>query len=146
MSKKISKIIGLVVSVILIIVGIAICKGELTGDNYYTEPANYLYDYGYATFGADFYTFVSNNAALAAYNTVKAVAQISNMITLMENVFGWAFIATGMFGICKFGKKDEDAVKNNTIESPTENPEDKTESIAEEPAEESVNEENSCGE
>lgn len=146
MSKKISKIIGLVVSVILIIVGIAIFNGELTGDRYYSEPSVYSYDYGYATFGADFYTFVSNNAALAAYHTGKAEAQISNMITLMENVFGWVFITAGMFGICKFGKKDEDTVKNNTIEVPMENFDDKLESAAEEPQEEPANEENSCGE
>ena len=124
MSKKASKIMGLVVSAIIVVIGIIILFGGFTGDNYYSSASNYNYDYGYATFGADFYNYVSNNAAYAAYNTSKVAAYVQDLTDLMEVAFGFAFIFAGLLGICKFAVKEEKtenvvyAGSGNSFESP----------------------------
>lgn len=121
MNKKISNILRLIVCAALIIIGVITLFGGFTGDNYYSSPSNYNYDVGYATFGADFYNFVSNNAAYAAYNTARVAARVSDLIDLMENIFGFAFIAVGLLGICKFGIKEEKRCENCSNEVQTEN-------------------------
>lgn len=121
MNKKISNIVRLIVCAALIIIGVITLFGGFTGDNNYYSPSNYNYDVGYATFGADFYNFVSNNAAYAAYNTARVAARVSDLIDLMENIFGFAFIAVGLLGICKFGIKEEKRCENCSNEVQTEN-------------------------
>lgn len=136
MNKKVSNIVRLVVCAALIIIGVITLFGGFTGDNYYSSPSNYNYDFGYATFGADFYNFVSNNAAYAAYNTARVAARVSDLIDLIENIFGCAFIATGLLGICKFGVKEEKVCENHFDEVQTENSVE--ELVAEEPATEEI--------
>lgn len=66
MTKKTFALIGMIISLAIVVCGVLTISGELGGNAHYASGASYLYDSGYASFGADFYTYVSNNAAEAA--------------------------------------------------------------------------------
>lgn len=67
-------------------------------------------DSGYASFGADFYTYVTNNAADAAKsvhtvaaNQVQIFEQMSQFKTILSRFFGFLLISLGGIGVCLFG-------------------------------------------
>ena len=64
--KKVFTIIGILVGIALVIVGILCLSGEMGGNASTASSAGYSYDSGYTKFGADFYTYVNNNAQEAA--------------------------------------------------------------------------------
>ena len=66
------------------IVGILSVSGALDGSDYYSMSASYEYDSGYATFGADFYTYSINNTAEIAY----AARTIANFLGISSILFG----------------------------------------------------------
>lgn len=120
--KKIFSIIGMAVSCVILILGIFVMSGEMGGANTtasisYNSAETSPYESGWAEFGADFYTFVSNNAQEAAsaaraasrnaYEAAKAAQAASTNIRelsdLMEMVFGVMLMGMGAFGLLGFG-------------------------------------------
>lgn len=57
----------------------------------------------YATFGADFYTFVTNNAADAASASHTVASNQIRIFNLMSKFFGYTLITLGGIGVCLFG-------------------------------------------
>ncbi len=103
MNKKTFALIGIIVSAALVLCGILTMTGALGGDASYASGASYLYDSGYTSFGADFYTYVSNNAAEAASAARTTAANIRGMAQLMKNVLGIFLMGFGAMGLCFFG-------------------------------------------
>ena len=58
---------------------------------------------GFAVFGADFYTYVNNNAALAEMGTSRTAANLVGLYHLIKLAFGAFFIAFGVMCVCYFG-------------------------------------------
>lgn len=138
-NPSIFKLIGMLVGVILIIVGIVTIAGGLGGNGYYADTAPYSYDTGYATFGADFYSYVCNNSAEAAEGALTAARNTRAIGELLRNVCGVAFIAFGLVDICAFGlipvagKKEETTnvtAADNTATDSTAATEEATETVA----------------
>lgn len=111
MKKKSFATIGMIVGVLVIISGILVLTGVLGLSTQYPSMQT-TYDYGYTQFGADFYTFVSNNAYQAAASSYTAAYNVHALATLLKIVFSIFFMGFGMFMFCYFGIKRAD----NTIE------------------------------
>lgn len=109
MKSKAFGIIGIVISLVLVVCGIVVMAGALGGDTHYPEGAGYLYDSGYAQFGADFYNFVSNNAAEAAAASRTAAYNLAEISELLKNSCGIFLIGFGLLGFCYFGMKTSDS-------------------------------------
>ena len=103
MNKKTFAIIGVVGGAILIFLGILVMSGALGGDTSYASGSSYLYDSGYASFGADFYTYVSNNAAEAASAARTTAENLRGIAELLKNVGGIFLMGFGLFMVCFFG-------------------------------------------
>ena len=113
MSKKTFATIGMILSIIIVFMGLLVMGGAMSGEmRTDTDIAitNYLYDSGHASFGADFYTFVNNNAAeaaeaarAAAGNARIAALNVANLSKLLQNALGLLLIGAGMLGFCHFG-------------------------------------------
>lgn len=104
-TKKLFSLIGLAGGIIVILVGLLVMTGSFGGDASTASGASYLYDSGYATFGADFYNYVSNNAAEAASAARTVAGNIKSIAGLMKNVCGLSLMAFGLFMTCFFGIK-----------------------------------------
>ena len=102
MNKKIFAIIGVATSAILILMGVLTICGVFGGDTSHSS-GGYSYDYGYATFGGDFYTYVNNNAAKAAYASSAASSNVAELVDLLKNVCSIFMMGFGLFGVCHFG-------------------------------------------
>lgn len=89
----------------------------------YSVSSGVGYDKGYAKFGADFYNYVSNNAAKAASGASVAADNIGELIQLIQHVCGCAMICWGLLSTCKFGlklstiKREEEKAKNTEVVS-----------------------------
>lgn len=105
MKKSSMAVLGVVSGVIMIIMGLLVLLGVFGPDTSYASSASYIYDSGYATFGADFYNYVSNNAAEAAVAARTTAANIDKLASMLKWVFGISFIGFGMFEVCFFGMK-----------------------------------------
>ena len=103
MNKKTFATIGMICSAIILLMGILVMTGAMGGDASSASSASYPYDSGYASFGADFYTYVSNNAAEAASAARTIASNLKNLSELLKNGLGLLLIAFGMFGVCHFG-------------------------------------------
>ena len=103
MNKKTLSLVGMIVSILLVLCGIIMMTGGLGGDARYSSGASYLYDSGYASFGADFYTFVSNNAAEAASATQTVASNLVGIADLLKNFCGIVLMGMGAMGFCAFG-------------------------------------------
>ena len=103
MTKKTYALIGMIVSLAIVLCGILTISGTLGGDAHYASGASYLYDSGYASFGADFYTYVSNNAAEAADAASTVASNVRSVAELQKNVFGIFLMGFGLMGFCFFG-------------------------------------------
>ncbi len=111
-------LMGSIVGIVAIVAG---CVFLFLGVSYSSYSPGYgYYDDGYCAFGADFYTYVNNNAAGAA----SAVRGVGDSLETFGNIvskgIGIALICFGGFIICLFcainGKNDEGkTVKVNNI-------------------------------
>lgn len=111
MNKKTFTTIGMICSAVILLMGILVMTGAMGGDASSASGASYLYDTGYASFGADFYTYVSNNAAEAASAARTIASNLKNLSELLKNGLGLLLIAFGMFGVCHFGMLRCDCVE-----------------------------------
>lgn len=91
--KKIFSIIGMVVSAMIVITGILTISGVFGGNESYIP---YYYDSGYASFGADFYSYVNNNAAAAA-------RAVTSLVLFAKSISGIFMICIGLLSLCHFG-------------------------------------------
>ena len=95
---------GMIISALIVIFGILFIAGALTGETYRASGAG-LYDAGYASFGADFYTYVSNNAAEAASAGRAAASNLDDIFHLARTFGGIFLMGFGLLGFCLFGMK-----------------------------------------
>lgn len=104
--KKTFSVVGMIVCLAIILLGVLLLTGILTSA---PRIAPYPKDSGFASFGADFYEYVNNNAAEAA----SAVRSAYNLIKMAS---GLLMISIGAFGFCLFGtmldKDNNDSVNN----------------------------------
>ena len=103
--KKVFTIIGILVGIALVIVGILCLSGEMGGNASTASSAGYSYDSGYTKFGADFYTYVNNNAQEAAEAGRTAARNLWEIAKLLKNCIGAFFLCFGILCICFFGKE-----------------------------------------
>ena len=121
MSKKYYAVCGLIIGTIVVILGTLVTSGAIGGNTVTatTSPSSILYSSGYASFGADFYTYVTNNAQEAA-SAARTIADNQNVIYgFQRSAFGIALIVFGLFMNCLFGCKyaEAKAEKNTTKEA-----------------------------
>ena len=105
MIKKLVSAAGMLVGVVVIVMGILVMAGVLGGNAYSASTASYQFDSGYASFGADFYTYVSNNAAEAASATRTVASNLVRIADLLKNALGILTIAFGAFMLFYFAIK-----------------------------------------
>lgn len=101
--KKLCPIFGILLGIAIAISGVLVLSGELGGDSYSAHSASPKYDSGYATFGADFYNYVSNNAAEAGNGAQVAANNLREQNDLLKNVLGLSLLWAGLLSICYFG-------------------------------------------
>lgn len=116
MSKKTFATLGMIFSAVIVLASILVFAGALGGDADYPSSAPYSYDSGYASFGADFYTYVSNNTAEAASASRTAANNVRELCDLMRNVCGCFLMGFGLLGICHFGIVRCECQKKETAE------------------------------
>ena len=101
--KKTLSIIGIMVGFLFVLVGILSAGGALGGDTSNPTSAPYSYDSGYATFGADYYTYSVNNTAEAAAAARAAAYNTVDIAEFLCLAFGLASILFGFVVMCGFG-------------------------------------------
>ncbi|MBR2152449.1 MAG: hypothetical protein IJ944_04095 [Clostridia bacterium] len=102
MKKKLS-IFGIIIGIAFIIVGFISMSGGFGGITSYASGAPYSYDSGFASFGADYYTYSVNNAAEAAQGARIAAGNIGDVADFLLAFFGVSSILFGLMVICGFG-------------------------------------------
>lgn len=105
MSKKSYAIIGIIIGAVLVLMGVLTMSGTFGGAADTASSASYLYDSGYASFGADFYTYVTNNAQEAASAGRTTARNLYEIAKLLKTVLGIMLIGFGLFSECLFGMK-----------------------------------------
>ena len=108
MNKKTMSLVGMIVALAMVLFGILAMAGALGGNTSWAS-GSYLYDSGYASFGADFYTYVSNNAAEAASATRTVAGNLGDIADLLKNVCGLFLIGFGAMAFCFFGSSFSEA-------------------------------------
>lgn len=98
--KELFSIIGMVVSAMIVITGILTICGIFGGNESYIP---YYYDSGYASFGADFYSYVNNNAAAAA-------SDMTSLVLFTKSISGIFMICFGLLSLCHFGMAHSECV------------------------------------
>ena len=133
MAKRYYSIVGMVVGTIIVVLGILTLSGVLGENTSTASSSSYLYDSGYASFGADFYSYVTNNAGEAA-SAARTIAANQNVIYgFLKLAFGILMIAFGLFMNCFFGvklteAKAEGCISNNSPSSDNRVPEQEEQS------------------
>ena len=126
--KKSFSMIGMICGIVVILLGILVLAGAMGGDVVSAGGAPSYYDSGYATFGADFYTYVSNNAAEAASAGRAAATNAREIGSLLKHALGTLIMAFGLFMTCSFGIKYAESLdelkKAAQILTPDDQPED----------------------
>ena len=115
LNKKNFSLVGMGISILVVLFGILIMAGAMGGNASYSS-GSYLYDSGYASFGADFYTYVSNNAAEAASASRTAASNLVSIAKLLKNVCGIFLMGFGTMGFCLFGMAFVDAKAQDPVE------------------------------
>ena len=110
--KKTLSLIGIIVGFLFVLVGILSAAGALGGDVSYPKSAPYSYDSGFATFGADYYTYSVNNTAEAANAASAAAYNIIDIAEFLYLAFGFASILFGLVVMCGFGIVFSSCAKN----------------------------------
>lgn len=93
---------GMIAGLLLVVMGALTLFGVFGPEAYYGS-SNYKYDSGYTEFGADFYTYVSNNAAEAASASSAAAGNAREIGQMLRTVCGIALIGFGLVTVCGFG-------------------------------------------
>ena len=101
--RKLFAIIGILFGCVAIYFGFQFLNEEAVTPPHSASSAPYSYDSGYATFGADFYTFATNNAAEAASATRTVASNQIQLFKLMSHFYGCVLIVLGAMGVCLFG-------------------------------------------
>lgn len=102
MSRTTYAKIGMVSCAIIAIMGLLILCGAMGGstqDSY----GSYGYTNGKASFGADFYTYVNNNAYRAASAAEVTADNLNEIGTLLRWSLGILVFGIGAIGACGFG-------------------------------------------
>ncbi len=115
MNKKLVSFIAMIVSLALVFVGFLALVGALGGKTNYASSSGYQYDSGYAEFGADFYTYVSNNAAEAASATRTIASNQRAIAKLVKNIAGFCMMGAGLLSLCHFTLVWLDEKKKATV-------------------------------
>lgn len=113
MNKKTISLVAMIVSVLVAFFGFLTLVGAMGGDTDIAsasfDSGSFLYDNGYAEFGADFYTYVSNNAAAAAdaaesaASAARTVASnLNDIATLLKSFCGIFLMGFGLVNLCRF--------------------------------------------
>ncbi len=106
MGKKVFSWIGMICGVAVIILGILVMSGSFGGNaSSYTPWSSSVYPQGFASFGADFYSYVSNNAADAASAARTTANNLDKIADLIKSASGVFLMAFGAFMFCLFGTK-----------------------------------------
>ncbi len=99
--KKTLSVIGMIFGIYFIVFGILSISGVLGSATSFGGDSPY--DAGYASFGADYYTYSVNNAAETASATKAAASNLRHISQLLCNVCGVFLIGLGAATICGFG-------------------------------------------
>ena len=103
--KKAFSVLGMVSGIAVVVLGFLMLFGVLGGNTSSATSSSYLYPSGYATFGADFYTYVSNNAAEAASASRVAANNLNTIAKTIRTGSGILLIGFGMMLLCLFGSR-----------------------------------------
>lgn len=104
MNKKRFSLIGMCISLAIVILGVILLLS--VSSDYPHFPDTTIKDNGFATFGSDFYTYVNNNAAIAASATRAIAYNQINFMDILESIHttgAFLLIAFGALGFCFFG-------------------------------------------
>lgn len=129
MNKKTVSLIAMIVSALIVFFGLLVLAGAMGGDTGIASGSSsglgYLYDGGYAEFGADFYTYVSNNAAAAAdaaaeaaSAAAKVASNLDEIATLLKSACGIFLMGFGLLSLCHFSMVWIDEKKNEVEAAP----------------------------
>ena len=121
--KKRYAIAGMAVGIVIALLGVLLLTGAITDSPVSASSAPYSYDSGYASFGADFYTYVSNNAAEAASAGRTAASNLIRVFDMIQTAAGIFLIGFGLMGTCFFGMQLEEN-KPHPAESVSDAPEE----------------------
>lgn len=102
MSKKTFAVMGMIISAVIVLMGLLVLTGAMGGDVDYPSSLPY-YDSGYASFGADFYTYVTNNAAEAASSAHATARNVMEMSNMLRAACGISMMGFGLLALCYFG-------------------------------------------
>ena len=110
--KKTFFIVGMAVSLAIVLMGVLVITGALADTPSYASSAPYTYNSGYASFGGDAYTYISNNAQEAASAARVATSNQRDIFELIQTVSGILLIGLGLLGFCHFAilKSNAEAV------------------------------------
>ncbi len=101
--KKTFFIMGMAVSLVIVLLGLLVVTGAFGGSPSSASSAPYSYSSGYASFGGDAYTYMSNNAQEAA-SAARTVANNQRYIfDIIQTASGILLMALGLLGFCHFG-------------------------------------------
>lgn len=105
--KNFLRIMGMLVGVSMIVFGIV----TWVGAEYYTS----INSADYASFGADFYTYIYRATRAAALNTAEIGDTLDKLAETLTTAIGFMFICAGITEICYFGSKIEKKEKKVVI-------------------------------
>ncbi len=100
--KKTFLLIGTAVSLVIALLGILLWAGAFASEPQTANSPSYSLDYGYAAFGADFYTYVANNSGYAAYASAQVARNQINIFKLIKNASGIFLLGFGLICACAF--------------------------------------------
>ena len=99
--KKILSLIGILTGVAVTIFALCLLCGAFSKE--WSVGGFSSYDSGYASFGADYYTYMVNNSAETT-TCVRAVARnIGYIYDLLELCVGTFMLCFGIMSVCGFG-------------------------------------------
>lgn len=102
MNKRTISFVAMIVSALIFLCGLLIIFGAFGGNTNNAYGASYTYDSGYAIFGSDFYTYVSNNAGEAASASRVAANNLDKIATLLKSFCGIALMGFGLLSLCRY--------------------------------------------
>lgn len=101
LTKKNISIVAMLISVLVAISGFLIIFGAFGGNTSHAN-SSYLYDSGLTEFGADFYTYVNNNAAEAAIAARTVASNLDSIADVIKSACGIFLIGFGLLSLCCF--------------------------------------------
>lgn len=130
LTKKNISLAAMIISVLIALSGFMIIVGAFGGDTSHAN-SSVLYDSGLTKFGADFYTYVNNNAAEAAIAARTVASNLDSIADVIKSACGIFLIGFGLLSLCCFAmiwinenkpsdpvavaQNDEPVQENNTV-------------------------------